>query len=92
MDAHAFGLELGANVPTAKSALGSGKADYKLNGIYSQHIRRLHLDINLNATRIGAPEQGSSRVETGLAAALSNEFNKNWTGVVEWSGTRRSGT
>ena len=91
-DARAFGLELGANIPTAKSTLGSGKADYKLNGIYSQDIRRLHLDINLNATRIGAPEAGSSRVETGLAAALSNEFSKNWTGVVEWSGTRRSGT
>lgn len=91
-DARAFGLELGANLPTAKSTLGSGKADYKLNGIYSQDIRRLHLDVNLNATRIGAPEEGSSRVETGLAAALSTEFNQNWNGVVEWSGTRRNGT
>ena len=91
-DARAFGLELGANIPTAKSVLGSGKADYKLNGIYSQDIQRLHLDVNLNASRIGAPEAGSSRVESGLAAALSNEFDKNWTGVVEWSGTRRKGS
>lgn len=90
-DARAFGLELGANLPTAKSTLGSGKADYKLNGIYSQDIRRLHLDVNLNATRIGAPEEGSGRVETGLAAALSVALNRNWTGVAEWSGTRRSG-
>jgi hypothetical protein len=90
-DARTFGLELGANIPTAKSTLGSGKADYKLNGIYSQDIRRLRLDVNLNATRIGAPEEGTSRVETGLAAALSVTLNRNWTGVAEWSGTRRSG-
>jgi hypothetical protein len=48
-------------------------------------------EINLNATCIGAPEEANSRVETGLTAALSNEFDKNWTGVVEWSGTRRRG-
>ena len=90
-DTRAFGLELIANLPTAKSALGSGKADYTINGIYSQDIRRLHLDLNLNATRIGAPEAGSGRLETGLAAALSVPLNRNWTGVAEWSGTRRSG-
>ena len=89
-DTRAFGLEFGANLPTAKRALGSGKTDYRLNGIYSQDIRRLHLDVNLNATRIGAPEEGSGRVETGLAAALSMPLNRNWTGVAEWSGTRRS--
>jgi hypothetical protein len=91
-DARAFGLELGANIPTAKSALGSGKADYTLNGIYSQDIRRLHVDLNLNATRIGAPEEGSGRVETGLAAAASLSLSRNWTATAEWSGTRRSGT
>ncbi|MDB5757707.1 MAG: hypothetical protein JWM30_996 [Burkholderia sp.] len=91
-DARAFGLELGANIPTAKSALGSGKADYTLNGIYSQDIRRLHVDINLNATRIGAPEEGSGRTETGLAAAASLSLSRNWTATAEWSGTRRSGT
>ena len=90
-DTRAFGLEFGANIPTAKSALGSGKADYTINGIYSQDIRRLHLDVNLNATRMGAPEEGSGRVETGLAAALSAPLSRNWTGVAEWSGTRRSG-
>ena len=91
-DTRAFGLELGANLPTAKSSLGSGKADYTLNGIYSQDIRRLRLDVNLNAKRIGAPEEGSGRVETGLAAAFSLPLSSNWTGVAEWSGTRRSGT
>jgi hypothetical protein len=91
-DTRAFGLELGANLPTGKSTLGSGKADYTLNGIYSQDIRRLRLDVNLNARRIGAPEEGSGRVETGLATALSLPLSSNWTGVAEWSGTRRSGT
>lgn len=90
-DARSFGLELGARLPTGKSSLGSGKADYTLNGIYSQDIRRLRLDLNLNATRIGAPEEGSGRVETGLATALSLAVNRNWTAVAEWSGTRRSG-
>jgi Putative MetA-pathway of phenol degradation len=90
-DARAFGLELGAKLPTAKSSLGSGKTDYSLTGIYSQDIRRLHLDVNLKATRIGAPEAESGRVETGLATSLSLTLNRNWTGVAEWSGTRRSG-
>lgn len=86
-----FGLEFGANLPTAKRGLGSGKADYTLNAIYSQGIRKLHLDVNLNATRIGAPEEGSGRVETGLAAALAMPLGRNWSAVAEWSGTRRSG-
>jgi hypothetical protein len=90
-DARAFGLELGANLPTAKDTLGSGKADYTLTGIYSQDIQRLHLDANLSATRIGAPEAGSGRVETGLATELSLPLNRNWIGMAEWSGTRRSG-
>lgn len=90
-DTRAFGLEFGATLPTAKRALGSGRTDYRLNGIYSQDIRRVRLDVNLNATRIGAPEEGSGRVETGLAAALSMPLHRNWTGVAEWSGTRRSG-
>lgn len=90
-EARAFGLEFGANLPTAKSTLGSGKTDYTLNGIYSQDIRRLHLDVNLSATRLGAPEAGSGKVQTALATELSLPLDRNWTGTAEWSGTRRGG-
>lgn len=70
-DDTAFGLELGVNMPTAKNALGSGKASYTLNGIYSRDIGSLRLDVNVAASRIGAPELGSGRLETAFAAGLS---------------------
>jgi len=46
----AFGLEGGVNFPTAKDGLGSGKADYLLNGIHSADWGVFHTDINLGMT------------------------------------------
>jgi hypothetical protein len=40
----AFGVELGAKAPTAKHSIGSGKADYTLNTIFSKDIGKVHLD------------------------------------------------
>jgi hypothetical protein len=37
-DASAFGAELGAKLPTANDRIGSGRADYTLNTIYSRDI------------------------------------------------------
>lgn len=91
-EARAFGLEFSTRLPTARSTLGSGRADYTLNGLYSEDIRGLHLDINLNATRIGAPEAGSGRTQAGLATALAFPLSRDLTGIAEWSGTRRSAT
>lgn len=88
----AFGLELDAKMPTAKQAIGSGKAEYTLNGIYSQDIGNVHLDANLNTTRVGVVEPGTARMETGLSAAFSMPLAEGWRGVTELSGTRRSGT
>ncbi|WP_234484747.1 transporter [Noviherbaspirillum pedocola] len=88
----AFGLELDAKVPTAKEAIGSGKTEYTLNGIYSQDIGSVHLDANLNTTRVGVVEPGTARMQTGLSAAFSMPLTKGWRGVTELSGTRRSGT
>ena len=79
-------------MPTAKEAIGSGKAEYTLNGIYSQDIGSMHLDANLNTTRVGAIEPGTARMQTGLSASLSMPLTKGWRGVTELSGTRRSGT
>ena len=91
-DATAFGLELGAKVPTARAAVGgSGKADYDLNGIFSRDIGTLHMDLNLNATRLGAIDPGTGRTQTGLSASFSAPLAERWGVNWEWSGTRRSG-
>lgn len=91
-DVTAFGLEFGAKLPTAKDALGSGKADYLVNGIYSHDFDKLHLDANLNVTRMGAVEAGAARVQTGYSAAFSMPLAGKWGATAELSGTRRGGT
>ncbi|WP_332855710.1 transporter [Duganella sp. S19_KUP01_CR8] len=87
----ALGLELGAKAPTARDSIGSGRADYSLNGIYSQDMGSVHMDANLNATRLGAYDAGTGRVQTGLSASFSTPVNEQWGVTGEWSGTRRSG-
>jgi hypothetical protein len=90
-DATAFGLELAAKMPTAPDEIGSRKTDWTLNGIYSQDIGKLHLDLNLNQTRLGAPDPGASRMQTGLSSAFSHPVGEHWTATWEWSGTRNRG-
>jgi len=90
-DAAALGLELGAKAPTARDSIGSGRADYSLNGIYSQDLGSVHMDANLNATRLGGYEPGSGRVQTGWSASFSAPVNARWGATGELSGTRRSG-
>ncbi len=91
-DDSALGLELGAKAPTARRGFGSGKADYSLNGIVSQDLGALHLDANLNLTRLGAIEAGSGRNQTGLSTAFSRALDERWGVTVEWSGSRRRGS
>lgn len=91
-DETALGLELGAKVPTARRGLGSGKADYSLNSIVSQDMDAIHLDANLNLTRIGAIEAGSGRSQTGLSTSLSTALDERWGVTAEWSGSWRRGT
>ncbi|NEX62555.1 transporter [Noviherbaspirillum sp. 17J57-3] len=86
-----LGWEATATVPTAKESLGAGKADYTLNGIYSRDMGELHLDVNLNATRVGNPEPGTARMAQGLSVALSANFAHDWSGTAELSGTHRTG-
>lgn len=90
-DGTALGLELGVKVPTAKDSIGSGRSDYVLNGIYSQDIGVVHMDANLNATRLGAYEPGSGRVQKGWSASFSAPVSDKWGVTTELSGTRRSG-
>lgn len=91
-DATGFGLELTAKAPTAKDTIGSGKPDWTLNGIYSKDIGELHMDLNLNATRLGAIDPGTGRTQLGWASSFSTEFADKWTATGELSGTHQSGT
>lgn len=88
----ALGLELGARLPTARHGLGSGKTDYSLNGIVSQDMGEVHMDANLNLTRMGAIEAGSGRIQTGLSASFSMALDERWGVTGEWSGSRRRGS
>jgi hypothetical protein len=89
--ASAFGLELGAKAPTARDGIGSGRADYSANGIYSRDIGNVHMDANFNLTRLGAVHAGSARTQRGLSASFSLPLGERWGATAEWSGTRRGG-
>lgn len=89
-NATAFGLEVGAKVPTAHTGLGSGKADYDVNGIYSQDMASVHMDLNLNLTRLGAVDPGEGRMQTGSSASFSVPLNEHWGATGELSGTHRA--
>jgi hypothetical protein len=88
--ATAFGLEFNAKAATARSGIGSGKADYELNGIFSKDFGQLHMDANANLTRLGAWEAGTGRIQTGLAASFSTEVAEHWGATAELSGTHRA--
>ncbi len=91
-DRTAFGLEFTSRMPSSKSGLGNTKADYTLNGIFSKDIGDFHLDLNLNTTRIGAPDAGTGRSQTGISSSLSTSLSEKWGVVGELSGTHQSGT
>ena len=75
----------------ARKVIGSGKADYSVNGIYSQDLASVHMDSNLNVTRMGAADAGEGRVQTGASVSLSLPLDEHWGVTGELSGTRRSG-
>jgi hypothetical protein len=88
----AFGLEFTSRMPSGKGNIGSAKADYMLNGIFSKDIGAFHLDTNINTTRIGAPDEGRGRTLSGASSSLSTNLNEKWGAVGELSGTHQSGT
>ena len=90
-DATAFGVELGVKLPTARDTLGSGKTDATLNAIYSRDLGPVHMDTNLNATRLGAVDAGTGRMQVGASASFSTPLSAQWGATVELSGTRRRG-
>jgi hypothetical protein len=91
-DASAFGLEAAVVLPTARRGLADGQAAYGVNGIYSADFAgRWHTDINVVATRAGAVEPGTSRLQWLGAAALSTALDDHWGVVGELSGTNQRG-
>lgn len=86
----ALGLEMSAKLPSAKDGIGSGKADYEVNTIFSQDIAKVHMDANANLTRLGAVEPGSGRYQTGVSASFSLPVSAQWGATAELSGTRRT--
>jgi len=90
-EASALGVEFGAKLPTANDAIGSGRADYSINTIYSRDFGALHMDANLNALRLGLTEPGASRTQWGASASFSTALAEHWGVTGELSGTRRAG-
>ena len=90
-DATAFGMELGVKAPTANDRIGSGKTDYTLNTIFSRDIGPVHLDANLNATRLGVADDGTGRTQIGASASFSGAVSEHWGLTGELSGTHRAG-
>lgn len=91
-DTTGYGVELTAKAPTAKDTIGSGKPDWTLNGIYSKDVGELHMDLNLNATRLGAVDPGTGRTQWGWASSFSTQLSEKWTATGEVSGTHQRGT
>lgn len=91
-EATAYGLELGRKFPTANSVIGSGKSDYTMNAIYSRDIDTVHMDANINLTRVGLIEPGAGRMQTGISASFSVPVAAQWGATVELSGLYRKKT
>jgi hypothetical protein len=87
-----FGIEWGMKMPTARSGLRSGKHDFVINAIYSDEAYGNTIDLNLNATRLGAFDQGTSNTQWGWAAAVSRPISDRWIVSAELFGTARHGT
>lgn len=91
-DSAAAGMEVGIKLPTAGDSLGSGKADYTLNTIYSKDLGAVHMDANLNAARLGAADPGTARTQIGMSVSFSSPLSERWAAILELSGTHRGGT
>lgn len=86
----AFGLEFNVKLPTARDTIGSGKTDYTVNGIFSKDLGKVHMDANLNFTRLGLVDIGTGRTQAGLSASFSMPVAGKWGLTTELAGTRRS--
>lgn len=87
----ALGFEATAKLPTATHDLGSGRADYTLNGIVSTGVQDYDVDVNVSYTRLGVADPGTHRGVLGWAVAASHSITPHWSLAGELSGAEQRG-
>jgi hypothetical protein len=88
----AFAIQGGITAPTARDAIGVGRPDYVLTGIFSLDFDPYALDLNLGGSRVGRVEDGEGRSGLAWAASLSRSLTDKWEAAAEFSGEHRKGT
>ncbi len=87
--ASAFGLEVGARIPTAPETLSRQQTDYLVTGIYSSGIGALGIDLNLGYTRLGGAPGGGGKNQLFWAASTAYGLTEQWSVAGELAGTVR---
>lgn len=87
-------LQLQYKFPISDPKLGfsSGRPDQQLTYFYSQDYGRVHLDVNLWTTDLGAPD-GTRRLQLGQGVGITVPINKsgNLSLESEWHNFARAG-
>jgi hypothetical protein len=88
----AFGAELGVTLPTARPPIGTGRTDWGINTIASFDYPGVHVDVNVNGTRLGAVDAGQGSWQGGWAIAASHPLNEQFGVTGEISALVQRGT
>ncbi len=89
--ASAFGLEVGARLPTAPETISRQQTDYLITGIYSTQIGNIGVDLNLGYTRLGGTASGRGKNNLFWAASTAYGLTERWSVAGELAGTARQG-
>lgn len=87
----AWGAEAGYKAPTASDTIGSGQADYIVNGIFSTMLGRHHLDLNLGVTKVGGMTEGLGEYQYNWAVSVSHQMGEKMGAFIEMSCIHRQG-
>ena len=87
--ASAFGLEVGARLPTAPETISRQQTDYLITGIYSVGIGHMGVDLNVGYTRLGGTSSGRGKNNLFWAVSTAYGLNKLWSLASELAGTVR---
>ena len=93
VDEHlALGAEFGVALPTAQEPIGSGKADWGVNGIASFDYPGVHVDLNLAGIWLGLPDAGQGRWQGLWAVAVSHPLSDRFGVTGELAGLVQRGS
>jgi hypothetical protein len=87
----ALGAEFSAQLPTARPPFGTGRTDWGINTIASVDFDEFHVDANVAAARLGAPDAGQGRWQGGWAIAASRALAGPIGFTAEVSGLAQRG-